>query len=87
MAAPGTNEEIRDAVRAYILGEFLAGEDPSALTDSTPLVTGRILDSLGSLRLVAFLEDRYGIEIAAHEADADHLDTIARIVDLVRSKL
>jgi len=78
---------IRDAVRVYVLETFLPGEDPAALTDSTALIGGRIVDSLGLLKLVTFLEERYGIEIAAHEADADHFDTIEEITALVRSKL
>lgn len=82
-----SKEAIADAVSAYVLSEFLPGEDPAALTASTPLVSGRILDSLALLKLVAFLEERYGIQIEAHEADAAHLDTIAQIVALVQAKL
>ena len=37
-------------------------------------------------RALAFLEERFSIALAAHEADADHLDTIAMIAALVRSK-
>jgi len=37
---------------AYILKEFLPGEDPNELTDATPLVTGGILDSLATLKLI-----------------------------------
>ena len=77
---------IEEAVRGYILKEFLPGEDPVELTDSTPLVTGGILDSLATLKLVAFLEERFGITVQAHEVDVDHLDTIADIAKLVRSR-
>jgi acyl carrier protein len=78
--------EVRDGVRAYILREFLPGEDPAELCDDTPLITGGILDSIATLKLVAHLEEEYGIELQAHEADADHLDTVADICELVRSK-
>ena len=77
---------IAEAIKEYVLSEFLPGADPAELTDSTPLITGRILDSLGTLKLVAFIEARYGFECEAHEADADHLDTISRIVTFVESK-
>jgi len=79
--------EIRDAVRSFILGEFLPGEDPAELQDDTPLITGGILDSIATLKLVAHLEEKYGVEFQAHEADADHLNTVADICELVRSKL
>ena len=77
---------IEEAVRGYILKEFLPGEDPAELTDSTPLITGGILDSLATLKLVAFLEERFAITLHAHDVDIDHLDTIAHIATLVRSR-
>lgn len=79
--------EIRETVRDYILEEFLPGTRRSELTDATPLITGAILDSLATLRLVGFIEERFGVELAAHEASVDHLDTIRDIETLVRSKL
>lgn len=80
-------DAIKDAVKSYILKEFLPGEDPNELTDSTPLVTGGILDSLATLKLVSFLEEHYGIVVQAHEADVEHLDTVQDIAALVRSKM
>lgn len=78
--------DIQAEVRDFIIREFLPGTDPSELTASTALITDGILDSLSTLQLVAFLEDRFGIEVAAHEATVDYLDTLDRIADLVRSK-
>jgi acyl carrier protein len=80
-------EEIEQTVKEFILTEFLPGEDPDELASDTPLVTGGVLDSLATLRLVAFLEERFTIEIAAHEADIDNLDTLTTIGRLVAAKL
>lgn len=73
-------------IKTFILEEFLPGEDPEELTESTPLITSSILDSIATLKLVTFLEQTFGISIAAHEADVEHLNTIADIVELVASK-
>jgi acyl carrier protein len=78
--------EIRDTVHKFILDEFLPGEAPELLTDSTPLVTGGILDSIATMKLAAFLEELFHIELQAHEMSVDHLNTIADIVRLVQSK-
>jgi acyl carrier protein len=78
--------EIETAIKQYILREFLPGEDPAALTDSTQLITTGVLDSIATLKAVAFLEERFGISIAAHEADVDHLNTIADMARFVRQK-
>ena len=79
-------DNVKSEVKAYILKEFLPGESEDALTDSTPLVTSGILDSLATLKLVSFLEEQYGISLEAHEVDADHLDTIDHVERLVSSK-
>jgi len=80
------NEAVQRTVKEYILKEFLPGENPQELTENTPLITGGILDSIATLKLVAFIEERYTVTLAAHEADVDHLDTINRIANLVLSK-
>lgn len=79
-------DDIKDTVKHYILKEFLPGENPDDLVDSTPLITGGILDSIATLKVVAFIEERYGIELQAHEVDVDHLNTIADMADLISSK-
>ena len=78
--------DVEQTVKSYILTEFLSGEDPAQLTATTPLVTTGILDSLATLKLVAFLEERFAIAVGAHETDSDNLDTIERIAALVESK-
>ena len=82
-----TMQEIKEAIKEYILKEFLPGENPAELTESTPLVTGGILDSLATIKLVVFLEERFQIQIKSHETTIDYLNTISDIAQLVRSKL
>jgi acyl carrier protein len=79
-------DEVKSVVRDYILREFLPGEDPDELTDRTPLITGGVLDSIGTLKLVVFLEERFGVVVEAHEAGIDHLDSVAEIAALVERK-
>jgi acyl carrier protein len=80
-------DSINQSVAEFILREFLPGEDPSALTSSTPLITGGVLDSIATLKLVAFLEQTFNIQVEPHEVDADNLDTIAAISRLVAAKV
>ena len=73
-------------VKQYILETFLPGENPDELKETTPLISGGILDSIATLKLVMFLEERLGISVEAHEADREHLDTLSDIVALVERK-
>jgi len=73
-----TDEEtIKTAVKNFILNEFLPGEDPAALTDTTALVTTGILDSIAVLKAVTFLENQFGITIEPHEAVVENLNTLS----------
>jgi len=80
------NTDVRDMVRGYILKEFLPGVPASELTDTTPLISGGILDSLATVKLVAILEERYDIQIQAHEASTAHFNTVEDIATLVNEK-
>lgn len=79
-------EDIKTAIKTFILKEFLPGENPDELTDTTPLITGGILDSLATLKLVTFMEERFKISLQAHETGVDYLNTISDIAELVQSK-
>jgi len=81
------SNEIRAAVRQYLLEEVIPGEDPSALGDSTELVSSGILDSISTARLVTFLEQQFDVRFKASEITAAHLNSVDLIVGTVESKL
>ena len=78
---------VRDAVRSFILENFLQGEDPANLTDTTELKESGVLDSLATLKLVTFLEEAFHIELAADDLSPTNLDSLVSIERLVNSKL
>lgn len=80
-------ENATTEVKEFILREFLPGEDADQLTDATPLISGGILDSLATLKLVAFVEERYKIQLQPHEVDVEYLDSITSIAALIGSKI
>jgi len=79
-------DDVRKKIKDFLMSEFLPGEDPDELTDTTPLITGGILDSIATLKLVMFIEENYGVSFEPHEVDKENLDTIDRIVRLLKSK-
>lgn len=78
--------DVKADVKGFILENFLQGEDPRNLTPTTELIRSRILDSLATLELVSFLENRYGIELGADDVGAENLGTLESIERLVQSK-
>jgi acyl carrier protein len=79
-------KDIKAAVRSYILSTFLPGENPDDLENDTPLISGGILDSISTVKLVAFLEDEFGVRFEAYEMNADYLDTVDMIAATVEEK-
>lgn len=78
--------EIKTVVKDFILNEFLPGENPDNLGNDMELISAGILDSLATLRLVAFLEETFGIETEPHELDPDNLNSIDLIAAFVEAK-
>lgn len=82
-----TREDIRSTVRDFILAEFLPDEDPSQLGDATPLITGGIMDSISTVRLVTHLEAQYEVVFGQGDVTVGKLDTVDLIVQTVGDKL
>jgi acyl carrier protein len=80
------SDTTKQQIKQFILDEFLPGEDPAELQDYTPLISGGILDSIATLKLVMYLEETFKISLEAHEADRENLDNLVDITALVQSK-
>jgi len=78
--------DVKATIKEYILKEFLPGEGPESVDDTTPLITGGVLDSIATVKLIAFLEDRYGVQIEPHEMNADYLNYLPDIAALVTAR-
>lgn len=80
-------EAIKETLKEYLLRKVFSEQDRAKLTDSTSLLTGKLLDSVDILDLVCFVEETFQIQIEGHEVDVESLDTISAISALIRSKL
>ena len=79
-------DTIQATVKAYIMEQFLRNANPDDLTSDTPLIEGGILDSLATVRLAAYLEEQYGIELEPYDVNEDNLGSLEKISALVRSR-
>ncbi|MGO9432814.1 MAG: acyl carrier protein [Terracidiphilus sp.] len=76
-------DEITKTVRDYIIREYLEEGDDREITETTPLISGGIVDSFSMVSLKRFLEKKYRIQIPDADATPDAFDTVQRIVELV----
>jgi acyl carrier protein len=76
-------DNIKEAVLEYIRKEYLEDDDDRELTETTPLISGGIVDSFSMVSLKRFLEKKYGIQIPDAEASPEAFDTAQSIEALV----
>lgn len=76
-------DEITQAVRNYVVREYLEEGDERQVTETTPLISGGIVDSFSMVSLKRFLEKKYQIHIPDACATPDAFDTVKSIVELV----
>ncbi len=79
--------EIKTEVRQYIAENFLPNAPLETIDDAMPLISGGVIDSIGMIGLVSFLESRYEVEFMPREIDVHSLDTIEQIEKVMRKKL
>jgi acyl carrier protein len=79
-------ETLAREIRSFIVERFLYGSADTRLPDDASLVEQSVIDSTGVLEIVAFLEERYGIEVGDAEVIPDNLGSIIRIARFVQSK-
>ncbi len=70
----------------YINEHFLRGRVTSNIDDVSFLEEG-IIDSVGVMELVAFLEEKFGFRVEDDEIIPDNLDSINRLCHYVATKL
>ena len=76
-------DEITKVVRDYVIREYLEEDDDREITETTPLISGGIVDSFSMVSLKRFLEKKYNIQIPDADATPDAFDSVQRIVALV----
>ena len=78
-------DKIKQQVRQF-LSEILPNGKMSTVGDDTPLRTSGLLDSMGLLRLVSLVEEKFGIDVSAYEAGIENFDRIDDIAAFVERK-
>lgn len=82
-AVPG---EVQERVRVYIIENFLMGDSELAIQADTSFIDTGIVDSVGFIEIIAFLEESYGIVIEDEEMVPENLDSLRSIESFVTRK-
>ncbi len=77
-------DALMEVIRNYVIKEYLEEGDDREVTETTPLISGGIVDSFSMVSLLRFLEKKYAIHIPDADATPEAFDTVQRIAALVR---
>jgi len=77
--------EISEKIKGFIVTELMFEDNAAALTEETPLLEG-VIDSLGLMQMISFIEEEFDVAIDDAEVTASNFRTVADIERLVEQK-
>lgn len=78
--------EIIERTRAFVIENFLYARSDVQVNPDDGLLAKGIIDSLGVVELIAFIEDQFGIEVGDDDVTEQNFGTLADIATYVLSK-
>jgi acyl carrier protein len=77
---------IESSIRGFITSKLLYSKESAIYSDDASLLNEGIIDSLGVVDLVRFLELTFQIKIEEQEVRPENIDSVSRIAAFVRRK-
>lgn len=75
---------MKEKIKNFIVENFLFGE--RELKDDEPLFESGIIDSLGLIKLIAFIEKNFNVSIDISEIMIENFNTLNDIMEVLKSK-
>lgn len=79
-------ESVINETRAFIVSNFLFGQEKTEITENQSFLESGIIDSTGLLELVSFVEQRFGVSVADPELLPENLDSLQNISAFIARK-
>jgi len=75
--------DIENTLKKYIYKKFVRGKDRDMVGDDESLFERGIIDSLGLIQLVSFLEDRFKLQVEDEELIPDNFETVNQLKEYI----
>jgi len=80
------NQEIEAPIRNFIATNLLYSKEGLTHPDDASLLHEGIIDSLGVVELVEFLQSKFNVKVEQNEVRPDNFDSVAKMAAFVRRK-
>jgi acyl carrier protein len=79
-------KHIIERTRAYMLEALIPARTEVPFTETDGLLERGLIDSLGLVELIAFIQDEFGVQVAPDEITEETFGTLERIASYVLNK-
>jgi len=77
----------KELIRKFIVSQLAKTKEHTTVTDQDNLITNGLIDSLGIMQLISYLEETFSIMIKDEEIVPDYFESIEAISLLLQGKL
>jgi acyl carrier protein len=81
-----TSAKIVERIRQYVVENYLYMRQDVQLLDDDPLLARGIIDSMGVMELIVFLEEEFGVAVGDADITEDNLGSLTAIARYVAAK-
>ena len=78
---------ISESIKHFITTELIQDDIGEPIEDDTPLIDNGVIDSLGVMKLVAYLEDHFAITVSPDDLVPENFETPKLITALVSAQI
>lgn len=78
--------EIIKILKQFITEELVPNSDVNELKENQSLLERGIIDSLGIMKLLAYIEEKFQVKVSDEELIPDNFETLSAIAKLILQK-
>lgn len=76
----------KEQIRRYVVENFLFGGSDHDLSDDVSFLETGVIDSLGVMELVTFVEEQFNVNVADDEIVPQNFDSINNLASYIEGK-
>jgi acyl carrier protein len=80
------NMNVRQEIKQFIAENFLFTGDINKINDDASFMDEGIIDSMGIMELIVFIEETYKINVKDDEIEPDNLDSVNNLYNFIMRK-
>ena len=79
-------DELKNSIKEFIMTEVNPDLHLERIDDEEPLIDSGIVDSLGVLKILAFLDEKFGVDLSSEEIKLENFRNVQSICNLVEKQ-